>query len=206
MQVRTADGNNTMIASTENTRIKSSGGFLGLSRNKLAADALLNGLPVSVETLQWDGGLVASEGDLKSKDHRTASLIHTGTDQRIAEQTAATEALRDRVGDIDQYDVESTPNVNFDTGKAVLSAQAKADLVTAASQADATVSRAWRRPWRWCAWGGLERSKARDMPSAPGRCYRPAPTSAAANRARHPRRCAAAWAISTSILSKARGT
>src|SRR3546814_7630500 len=41
MQVRTADGNNTMIAITENTRIKSSGGFLGLSRNKLAADSLL---------------------------------------------------------------------------------------------------------------------------------------------------------------------
>src|SRR3546814_16618380 len=86
---------------TEHTRIKSSGGFLGLSRNKLAADSLLNGLPVSVETLQWDGGLVASEVDLKSKDLRTASMIHTGTDQRFAEQTAATEALRGRVGDIE---------------------------------------------------------------------------------------------------------
>src|SRR3546814_20958190 len=117
MQVRTADGNNTMIAITENTRIKSSGGFLGLSRNKLAADSLLNGLPVSVETLQWDGGLVASEVDLKSKDLRTASMIHTGTDQRFAEQTAATEALRGRVGDIDQYNVKSATNVNFYTGK-----------------------------------------------------------------------------------------
>lgn len=138
MQVRTADGSNTTIAVTENTRIKSSGGFLGLSRSKLAADSLLNGLPVSVETLQWDGGLVAKEVDLKSKDLRTASMIHTGTDQRFAEQTAATEALRGRVGDIDQYNVKATTNVNFDTGKAVLSEQAKADLCAAASQAEAT--------------------------------------------------------------------
>ena len=93
MRVRTADGNDAIIAIADYTRIKSKGGFLGLNSNKLAADALLNGLPVTVETLQWDGGLVASEVDLKSKDLRTASMIRTGTDQRFAEQTAATEAL-----------------------------------------------------------------------------------------------------------------
>ena len=136
MQVTTADGNNTAIAIAEYTKIKSSGGFLGLDRDKLAANSLLNGLPVSVDTLQWDGGLVANEVNLKSKDLRTASMIHTGTDQRFAEQTAATEALRGRVGDIDQYNVKGTTNVNFDTGKAVLSEQAKADLCNAANQAE----------------------------------------------------------------------
>ena len=136
MQVATADGNNTSIAIADYTKIKGSGGFLGLSRDKLAAGSLLNGLPVTVETLQWDGGLVASQIALKSKDLRTASMIRTGTDQRFAEQTAATEALRSRVGDIDQYNVKSTTNVNFDTGKAVLSAEAQADLCTAANQAE----------------------------------------------------------------------
>ena len=136
MRVTTADGNNMVIVIDENTRIKSSGGFLGLNRNKLAANALLNGLPVSVETLQWDGGLVASQVDLKNKDLRTASMIHVGTDQRFAEQTAATEALRGRMGDIDKYNVKGTTNVNFDTGKAVLSAQAKADLCAAANAAE----------------------------------------------------------------------
>src|SRR3546814_2532848 len=63
-------------------------------------------------------------------------MIRTGTDQRFAEQTAATEALRGRVGDIDQYNVKGTTNVNFDTGKAVLSPQAKADLCNAATQAE----------------------------------------------------------------------
>ena len=136
MQVTTADGNNTAIAIADYTKIKSSGGFLGLDRDKLAANSLLNGLPVSVDTLQWDGGLVANEVNLKSKDLRTASMIHTGTDQRFAQQTAATEALRGRVGDIDQYNVKATTNVNFDTGKAVLSEQAKADLCNAANQAE----------------------------------------------------------------------
>ena len=64
-------------------------------------------------------------------------MIRTGTDQRFAEQTAATETLRGRVGDIDQYNVKSTTNVNFDTGKAVLSAQAKNDLCAAANSAEA---------------------------------------------------------------------
>ena len=136
MQVTTADGNNTAIAIAEYTKIKSSGGFLGLDRDKLPANSLLNGLPVEVDTLQWDGGLVANEVNLKSKDLRTASMIHTGTDQRFAEQTAATEALRGRVGDIDQYNIKGTTNVNFDTGKAVLTEQAKADLCAAATQAE----------------------------------------------------------------------
>ena len=136
MKVVTADGSATSIAIADYTKIKSSGGFLGLNRDKLAADQLLNGLPVTIDTLQWDGGLVASQVELKSKDLRTASMIRTGTDQRFAEQTAATEALRSRVGDIEQYNVKGTTNVNFATGKAVLSEQAKADLCSAATQAE----------------------------------------------------------------------
>lgn len=63
-------------------------------------------------------------------------MIHNGTDQRFAEQTAATEALRGRMGDIDKYNIKGTTNVNFDTGKAVLSPQGKQALCAAASQAE----------------------------------------------------------------------
>lgn len=136
MQVTAADGTNTVIFLSESTKVKANGGFLGLGSNKMAANSLLNGLPVTVQTLQWDGGLVANQVVLKSKDLRTANMIRSGTDQRFAEQTAATEALRGRMGDIDKYNVKSTTNVNFDTGKAVLSEQAKADLCSAASQAE----------------------------------------------------------------------
>ncbi len=135
MQVTMADGTNTVITISDNTVIKASGGFLGLNRDKLTKDRLLNGLPVTVETLEWEGGLVAAEVDLKSKDLRTASMIRTGTAQGFAEQTAATEALRGRFGDIDQYNLKGTTNVYFDTGKYNLSDQARTELCGAASQA-----------------------------------------------------------------------
>lgn len=143
MQVTAADGTSTIIAINDATRIRASGGFLGLNRSTLAATSLLNGVPVKVKTWQSAGGLVASQINMQNKDLKTASMIHTGTHQRFAEQgaaidknAAATEALRGRMGDIDQYNVKGTTNVNFDTGKAVLSAEAKADLCAAASAAE----------------------------------------------------------------------
>jgi outer membrane protein OmpA-like peptidoglycan-associated protein len=136
MQVTTAGGSKAVVLISDGTRIKSKGGLLGIRSNKLAADQLLNGLPVSIKTVQWGGGLVASQISLKTKDLRTASMIRNGTDQRFGEQAAATEALRGRVADIDQYNVKGTTNVTFDTGKAVLSPQAKADLCAAATQAE----------------------------------------------------------------------
>jgi len=145
VQVIGADGASTTIAISSDTRITASGGFLGLGRTQLAADSLLNGLPVSVETWQAGSGLVARRIDLKNRDLRTATMIHSGTAQRFTEQraaidqnSAATEALRGRLGDIDQYNVRSTTNVNFDFGRAVLSEQAKADLCATATSAEAT--------------------------------------------------------------------
>lgn len=132
------DGTQTEVAVGDVTEIKASGGFLGLGRSKLATDRLLNGLPVEAQTVQYGGGLVASKISLKDKDLRIASMIRSGTQQGFAEQTAATEALRGRVADIDQYNVKGTTNVNFDTGKWVLSEQAKGDLCAAAQQANAS--------------------------------------------------------------------
>jgi outer membrane protein OmpA-like peptidoglycan-associated protein len=136
MQITTAGGTKTVVFISDGTRIRSSGGFLGVSRNKLEEGSLLNGLPVSIKTVQWGEGLVANQIVLKTKDLKTASMIRNGTDQRFGEQTAATEALRGRMADIDQYNVKSTTNVTFETGKAVLSPQAKADLCAAATSAD----------------------------------------------------------------------
>jgi OOP family OmpA-OmpF porin len=138
IQVTSTDGTATVINVSAATKVKGSGGFLGLNRDKLAADALLNGLPIAVDTVQWGGDLIASAIKLKSKDLRTASMIRGGTAQGFAEQTAATEALRGRLGDIDKYNLKGTTNVNFATGRTDLSEQAKADLCAAAQRADAT--------------------------------------------------------------------
>ena len=136
VKVTKADGTDAIIAFNESTKINASGGFLGLNRDKLAADSLLNGLPVTVKTWQSGNGLLASQISLKSRDLKTASMIRNGTAQGFAEQTAATEALRGRMADIGQYNIKSTTNVNFDTGKAVLSEQARADLCAAATTAE----------------------------------------------------------------------
>jgi len=136
MRVTAADGTSTVVTVNDATQIRAKGGFLGLDRNKLAANSLMNGLPVTVRTLQSGDGLVASHIELKNKDLKTAEMIRNGTSQGFAEQTAATGALRGRVADIGQYNVKSTTNVNFDTGKAVLSAQAQSDLCATASTAE----------------------------------------------------------------------
>ena len=138
IKITTADGTNTVVQFNESTRFRSGGGLFGGGHGNLTADSLLNGLPVTVKTLQWGGGLLASQISFKNSDLRTAMMIRNGTNQRFEEQTAATEALRSRMGDIDKYNIRTTTNVYFDTGKAVLSNNAKAELCTTASTAEAT--------------------------------------------------------------------
>ena len=143
MKVTSADGTSTIIAINDATRIRSGGGFFGGGGGTFTADSLLNGLPVTVKTLQSrDGqvadGLVASQITFKNGDYKTAMMIRNGTSQRFEEQTAATEALRGRMGDIDKYNIKSTSNVYFDTGKAVLSPSAKTELCGTATTAERT--------------------------------------------------------------------
>lgn len=137
IRVMGADGSSTVVAISETTRIRAGAGLFAGKRGNLTADALLNGLPVTVKTLQWPGGLVASQVSFRNSDLRTAQMIRNGTSQRFDEQAAATEALRGRMGDIDKYDIRSTTNVYFNTGKWALSPNAKADLCAAASSAEA---------------------------------------------------------------------
>jgi outer membrane protein OmpA-like peptidoglycan-associated protein len=135
VQVTADDGTKSIVMIDDSTRITASKGLFGLNSDKIAATSLMNGLPVTIKTLRSGDALLASQIKLTGKDLKTAAMIHNGTDQRFNEQTAATEALRGRMGQIDQYNIKSTTNVNFDTGKAVLSAQAKSDLCNAATAA-----------------------------------------------------------------------
>jgi OOP family OmpA-OmpF porin len=135
VQVTAPDGNSTPIVISSDTRITARGGVLGLNRTRLTETALMNGLPVRVETVQSDGGLVARRVALRNGDLRTANMIHGGTNQRFAANEAATETLRGAVANIDQYNVRSTTSVTFDTGRATLSEQARADLCAAATSA-----------------------------------------------------------------------
>ncbi|MEM9055155.1 MAG: OmpA family protein [Pseudomonadota bacterium] len=150
LEVIAEDGTSTVVVLSEGTDIRASKGLFGLGRDTLAEDALLNGLPVTVRTVLWGDDLVASRVRFKDSDLKTAAMIRSGTSQEFARQgaaigenqvaigenAAATEALRGRLGDIDKYNIKSTTNVYFDTGRSSLSAQAKNDLCLAAGDAN----------------------------------------------------------------------
>lgn len=142
LQVTADDGTNTTITLHPETEIRTRGGFLGIGNKTLDQSALLNGMPVIVKTSQYGEGLVASEVRFTSDDAQIARMIRGGTQQQFGEQgaaiaanAAATEALRGRLGDIDKYNLKSTTNVYFDTGKWALSPGAKAELCSAAQAA-----------------------------------------------------------------------
>lgn len=144
LQVTADDGTSTILTLHPDTEIRTRGGFLGIGNKTFDQSALINGLPVRVRTRQYGDGLVASEVRFTSDDRVIAAMIRGGTAQKFAEQgaaiqqnAAATEALRGRLGDIDKYNLKSTTNVYFDTGKAVLSPGARAELCAAAQAANA---------------------------------------------------------------------
>jgi outer membrane protein OmpA-like peptidoglycan-associated protein len=138
MKVVGIDGAPTVIAISDATRIKAASGLFGAGSRTYGADSLLNGLPVTVRTVQADSGLIAAQVTFKANDLKTATMIRAGTSQRFDEQAAATEALRGRMADIDKYNIKATTNVFFDTGKAALSPRAREDLCATAASADAT--------------------------------------------------------------------
>ena len=145
IEIAQDNGQRVTIAVSPQTEVKARGGFLGLGRTKLDTSALLNGMPISVETTQYGAQLVADSVRFSKDDYETAAMIRNGTAQQFAVQradidsnTAAADALRGRMGDIDKYDIRGTTNVFFDTGKWNLSSDAERELCSAAQQADST--------------------------------------------------------------------
>ena len=138
VEVTGEDGAQARVLVAPGTDIRARGGFLGLGRQVLTAAALMNGLPVEIETVQWEGGLLARQVRFAGSDLETARMIATGTNQRFVANEQATEALRGRVANIDDYNVMEATNVYFDTGRHTLSPQAERNLCNAAMQAEAT--------------------------------------------------------------------
>lgn len=137
MQVTADDGSKTVIAIDDNTKLKASTGLFA-KRAKPTLASLLNGLPITVQTMQYGEALVASQVTFRNNDFKTAAMIRSATSQQFEEQSAATNALRGRMADIDQYNIKRTANVYFDTDKYQLSEQAKTELCATASEADST--------------------------------------------------------------------
>lgn len=135
MAVTSEDGTKTIITLNGETQVKGRSGLFG-GRGNFTVSNLLNGLPVTVKTVQAGDALVASQITFRSNDFKTANMIRSATAQGFEEQTAATAALRGRVADIDNYNIKNTANVYFDTGKWMLTEQAKGELCTVAAEAE----------------------------------------------------------------------
>jgi outer membrane protein OmpA-like peptidoglycan-associated protein len=130
---------------TDNTSIKTHGGFLR-SGKKYPVTDILRGLIVEVEGKgDNQGQLVADKIRFNESDMRAAITSDTrvspveANQERMAgqmdelyavaaEARAEVKAVNERVSSLDDYDVQETVSVTFRTNSAVLSPEAKAQL------------------------------------------------------------------------------
>jgi len=150
--IRDASRADYQVLITDNTSIKTHGGFLR-SGKKYPVTDILRGLIVEVEGRgDAQGQLVADKIRFRESDMRAAQT----TDVRVgpveanmehvagqmdelyavaAEARAEVKAVNERVSSLDDYDVQETVSVNFRTNSAVLSPEAKTQLDTLATKA-----------------------------------------------------------------------
>ena len=137
---------------TDNTSIKTHGGFLR-SGKKYPVTDILRGLIVEVEGRgDNQGQLVADKIRFNESDMRAAITSDTrvspveANQERMAgqmdelyavaaEARAEVKAVNERVSALDDYDVQETVSVTFRTNSAILSPEAKAQLDTLAAKA-----------------------------------------------------------------------
>ena len=149
--IRDSTRQDYQVLITDNTSIKTHGGFLR-SGKKFPVTDILRGLIVEVEGRgDAQGQLVADKIRFRESDMRAAQT----TDARVgpveanqermagqmdelyavaAEARAEVKAVNERVSALDDYDVQETVSVNFRTNSAVLSPEAKAQLDTLAAK------------------------------------------------------------------------
>jgi OmpA-OmpF porin, OOP family len=143
--IRDASRADYQVLITDDTSIKTHGGFLR-SGKKYPVTDILRGLIVEVEGRgDAQGQLVANKIRFRESDMRAAQT----TDVRVgpveanmervagqmdelyavaAEARAEVKAVNERVSALDDYDVQETVSVNFRTNSAVLSPEAKSQL------------------------------------------------------------------------------
>ena len=139
---------------TDNTSIKTNGGFLR-SGKKYPVTDILRGLIVEVEGRgDAQGQLVADKIRFNESDMRAAITSDTRVSpveanmERVAgqmdelyavaaEARAEVKAVNERVSSLDDYDVQETASVTFRTNSAVLSPEAKSQLDALAAKTTA---------------------------------------------------------------------
>jgi outer membrane protein OmpA-like peptidoglycan-associated protein len=142
------DGNKLVVRSganvdqtvmlTPTTEVQAVIGLVGARREDRPTTDLINGLPVSVETVQNGDEVDAVSITFKPSDLKTAQMVSAGTDEAKQRIIAKQHENEQRFSQIGQFDVKDKTSVYFDTGKTTLSAQGKKDLQAIADQAAQT--------------------------------------------------------------------
>ena len=143
--IRDASRADYQVLITDNTSIKTHGGFLR-SGKKYPVTDILRGLIVEVEGRgDTQGQLVADKIRFRESDMRSAQTTEArvapveANMERVAgqmdelyavaaEARAEVKAVNERVSALDDYDVQETVSVTFRTNSAVLSPEAKSQL------------------------------------------------------------------------------
>jgi outer membrane protein OmpA-like peptidoglycan-associated protein len=135
MIVTGSDGAKHTFTITPTTKVVAVQGGLGLRSNDMTSDALLNGLPVTVESVTSGDSPEATKVTFKQADLKTAQQIDAGTAQAKAQakeklQQAQNERdeLKTRLSQANQYVAKGETTVYFKSGSIAIDAQAQNDL------------------------------------------------------------------------------
>jgi len=142
MIVTTSDGGQHTFTIDGNTKVIAVGGGLGLRQNEQPATELLNGLPVTVESVTHGEFVYASKVTFKESDLKTAKQIEAGTAQakaqareKLAEADRKTAELKDRLAHANEYVAKGEVTVYFATGSIEIDARGQRDLKDIAAKA-----------------------------------------------------------------------
>ncbi len=142
MIVTTSDGAKHTFTLTPHTRVVQTEGALGIRQSELSASQLLNGLPVTVESVTSGDEPEATKVTFKSGDLKTAEQVEAGTAQvkeqaraklteqqaKLTEQQAKTAEMQKRLSEANQYVSKGEATVYFASGSIAIDAHAQRDL------------------------------------------------------------------------------
>jgi len=114
--IKTPSGDQA-IGLAPDARIRSVSGALGGQKETVSSNALIPGLPITIEADNSSGHLVARDIEYKAKDFKTAAQIQAGNQE-----------MRTAYAKMGQWDIRAEETIYFKTGSALVSAEDKQRL------------------------------------------------------------------------------
>jgi outer membrane protein OmpA-like peptidoglycan-associated protein len=144
MVVKSSDGAEHTFKLTPSTKVVAIQGGLGLRSNDMTATELLNGLPVTVESVTNGDSPEATKVSFKQADLKTAQQIDAGTAQakaqakeKLTQAQNERDELKKRLSEANQYVAKAETTVYFKSGSIALDAQSQSDLKNLCAKATA---------------------------------------------------------------------